>query len=181
MQISNPSDISVQLGFGKSSDANDDDELTFEDEEVELETDGALFEHWTVLMIDDDEQVHQSTVLALGGEMVLGKRLRFEHARSAKEGIQKIESGSAPPDLAFVDMVMESPDAGLRFAKCAKSNPQWASVKILLRSGQPGFSNEMEQARSIGVEGFAQKASISRSILIQALVELLSGRNYFMA
>lgn len=156
------------------------DDLVFE-EESEVERGGENLGVWKILMIDDDEQVHQSTVLALGDELVLGRKLSFEHARSAKEALEMMGKGGPIPDLAFVDMVMETPDAGLRFAKAAKDSPTWNSVKILLRSGQPGFSNEMEQARALGVEGFAQKASISRSILILALVELLSGRNYFMA
>lgn len=163
-----------------------DDELLFIDEDALVlnDEDGAeaedvLSSAWSVLMVDDDEQVHQSTVLALGGEMVLGRRLFFLHAKSGKEAIAMIEAGPAP-DLAFVDMVMESADAGLRFARAAKSDKAWSSMKILLRSGQPGFSNEMEQARGVGVEGFAQKANVSRAILIQALSDLLSGKKYFM-
>lgn len=159
--------------------ADEGDDLVFEEESEVEETESVGV--WKILMIDDDEQVHQSTVLALGDELVLGRKLSFEHARSAKEALEMMAKGGSIPDLAFVDMVMETPDAGLRFAKAAKESSSWNSVKILLRSGQPGFSNEMEQARTLGVEGFAQKASISRSILILALVELLSGRNYFMA
>ena len=156
------------------------DQLTFEQEDHDDQSLSTPCSYWTILMIDDDEQVHQSTVLALGDEVVLGKRLYFQHAYSAKEALDNIDKGQQPPDLAFVDMVMESADAGLRFATAAKTHPQWLHVKILLRSGQPGFSNEIEQAKAIGVEGFAQKANISRSILIQALIELLSGRHYFM-
>ena len=158
----------------------DDDVLVFKAEEGDgggLEP--APSESWTVLMVDDDDQVHQTTVLALGDEVVLGRRLVFLHAKSGREAIAMIGAGPAP-DLAFVDMVMESADAGLRFAQAAKADAAWGSMKILLRSGQPGFSNEMEQARAIGVEGFAQKASVSRAILIQALCDLLSGKQYFM-
>lgn len=165
----------------KGEELAGDDDLVFFDEDEQ--PGGETMDQspkWLILMVDDDEQVHQSTMLALGDELVLGRKLQFEHARSAKEALALMAGRSEPPDLAFVDMVMETPDAGLRFAKAAKSNADWRSMKILLRSGQPGFSNEMDQARSVGVEGFAQKASISRSILIQALVELLSGRSYFM-
>lgn len=162
---------------------DDSDDLFFkeESEEASPEPDGPGALTWTILMIDDDEQVHQSTVMALGDETILGRRLLFKHARSAHEALAMIDEGQNAPDLAFVDMVMETPDAGLRFATAAKADPNWRSTRILLRSGQPGFSNEMEQAREMGVEGFAQKASISRSVLIKALEELLSGRSYFVA
>lgn len=159
----------------------DDDDLVFEDEgEGAAPTAADQQPPWRVLMIDDDEQVHQSTMLAVGDEIVLGRRLSFTHAKSGAEAIQMIHDGLAAPDLAFVDMVMECPDAGLRFARAAKADPKWSSMMILLRSGQPGFSNEMEQARVLGVEGFVQKANVSRSVLLQALVDLLSGGNYFM-
>lgn len=160
-----------------------DDELVFEDEESgsEAKGEGDDLPPWRVLMIDDDEQVHQSTLLAVGDEIVLGRKLQFIHAKTGSEAIAMIDSGMAAPDLAFVDMVMESPDAGLRFARAAKNHANWRSMMILLRSGQPGFSNEMEQARQLGVEGFVQKANVSRAVLLQALVDLLSGGNYFMS
>ena len=184
--MNNPhsTDSKSSSALGDSADdlvfADESDDLIFE-EESEGGKSSDHFGVWKILMIDDDEQVHQSTVLALGDEVVLGRKLSFDHARSAKEALDIMNKGDSIPDLAFVDMVMETPDAGLRFAMAAKESTSWSSVKILLRSGQPGFSNEMEKARSLGVEGFAQKASISRSVLISALVELLSGRNYFMA
>jgi CheY-like chemotaxis protein len=158
---------------------DDDDALVFKDESV-VESAVEASPAWILLMVDDDDQVHQSTVLALGDELVLGRKLSFIHAKSGREAIAMIGASRAP-DIAFVDMVMESADAGLRFAQAVKADPEWREVKILLRSGQPGFSNEMEQARAIGVEGFAQKASVSRAILIQALSDLLSGKSYFMA
>lgn len=158
----------------------DDDDLVFEDELNPAAAEPAP-EPWVVLMIDDDEQVHRSTLLAVGEEVVLGRGLKFLHASSGAEAIAMIEAGDAAPDLAFVDMVMERPDAGLRFSKAAKAHSSWHTMKILLRSGQPGFSNEMEQARGVGVEGFVQKANVSRSVLLKALADLLSGEKYFMA
>lgn len=176
--------MSGQLTHPTNEDAVDfDDELVFEDEEhgSEAKGEGDDLPPWRVLMIDDDEQVHQSTLLAVGDEVVLGRKLLFIHAKTGAEAIAMIGSDMAPPDLAFVDMVMECPDAGLRFARAAKVNDKWRTMIILLRSGQPGFSNEMEQARLLGVEGFVQKANVSRAVLLQALADLLSGGNYFMS
>jgi CheY-like chemotaxis protein len=152
-----------------------EDELVFADEEPP-EVRAAP---WRVLMVDDDEQVHAATALALGDGMVLGRPLCFWHARSAREAIELMESGAEAPDAAFVDMVMETSDAGLRFARAAKGSPSWGSMKILLRSGQPGFADEMERAKDLGVEGFADKASTGRAGLLEALEQLLSGNLRF--
>lgn len=158
----------------------EDDELMFVEEDDDEEQ-KPVAPAWEILMVDDDDQVHQSTLLAIGDALVHGRPLAFRHAKTAKEAIAMIEEGRPAPDLAFVDMVMESADAGLRFAKAAKQDKAWSGAKILLRSGQPGFGNEMESAKLIGVEGFAQKATINRTVLIEALETLLAGKSFFKA
>ena len=46
---------------------------------------------WTLLIVDDDEDVHHATEFALGDLRVMGRPLEFLHAFSADEAIRILE------------------------------------------------------------------------------------------
>ena len=73
-------------------------------------------EPWNVLLVDDDEQMHQVTQLALSGFSFDGRCLNLISAYSNIEA-QKILEQSEDIALAIVDVVMESEHAGLELVK----------------------------------------------------------------
>ncbi|MDU0113143.1 response regulator [Psychrosphaera aquimarina] len=71
---------------------------------------------WKVLIVDDEEDIHVITKLALKRFELDGKRLEFVSAYDslqAKEIINQQNEFS----LIFLDVVMETDHAGLDFAK----------------------------------------------------------------
>ena len=67
---------------------------------------------WRVLLVDDDEDVHRSTVFAIGQHPFQGRVVEFLHAYSAEQARNLLLTEH---DLAIVvlDVVMESHHAGL--------------------------------------------------------------------
>lgn len=47
---------------------------------------------WKVLIVDDDEDVHQATKFAMANTQVLERNLQFLHAYSAAEAVQVLQS-----------------------------------------------------------------------------------------
>jgi len=71
---------------------------------------------WKVLIVDDEPLVHQVTKSVLAKETIDGRKIMFISAFSAKEAFEILAQNS---DIAviFLDVVMETEDAGLTLCK----------------------------------------------------------------
>ena len=67
---------------------------------------------WKVLVIDDEQGVHDVTIMALKRFEFQNRKIEFLHAYSAKEA-KDIFDREEHIAVAFVDVVMERDDAGL--------------------------------------------------------------------
>lgn len=159
---------------------SDDDDLiiVIEDEQddacnqAELDTAQA----WKVLIADDDASVHEVTVAALSGQRVHDRPLSFLHAYSASETVSLLHADHTI-DLVLLDVVMESPDAGLRAVKTLRETPGLQNLKIVIRTGQPGHAPEQEVRRSYAIDGYAKKAELTRSLLHDVIATALRPTN----
>ena len=123
---------------------------------------------WKVLIVDDDEDVHRATELALRGIAIEGRPLEFLHARSAA---QAIEVARAQPDIAvaLLDVVMESPDAGLRLVRTLREELGRHALRVVLRTGQPGYAPEIETIRNYDINDYKTKSELTRVRLYTSL------------
>ena len=66
------------------------DNFLFSDENLnqEQQAESNIEDCWDVLVVDDEEDIHQVTKLVLSGFEFEGKTLRFHHAYSAKEAME---------------------------------------------------------------------------------------------
>ena len=103
-------------------------------------------EPWRVLIVDDDADVHLATELAMRDLPVEGRPLAFLHARSAREALEVIAADEAIA-VVLLDVVMETPDAGLRLVRRIRQELGRRSLRIVLRTGQPGYAPEIETLR----------------------------------
>src|SRR5829696_5021267 len=119
---------------------DDDDFLTVIDDEAEIRPD-ATGPRWKVLVIDDDPAVHDGTRFALYDYALNGQGLDFASAYSAAEGRDLLR---AHPDAAVVllDVVMETETAGLDLVDFIRNDLKNETVRIILRTGQPGQAPE---------------------------------------
>ena len=123
---------------------------------------------WIVLIVDDEPDVHDTTLLALRGVDIEGRSLSFLHAYSASEAKSII---SAYPDIAvlLLDVVMESDSAGLDLVKYVREELKRNEVRIVLRTGQPGYAPELDTIRHYDINDYKTKSELTRIRLFTSL------------
>ncbi|EEX93654.1 response regulator [Vibrio orientalis CIP 102891 = ATCC 33934] len=125
-------------------------------------------EPWIVLLVDDDEQVHQITRLALSGFTFDGRPLQLISAFSAQEAKETYHQHTGIA-LALVDVVMESDHAGLELVKYLREEVQDRLIRVVLRTGQAGQAPEDVVIREYEIDDYKEKTELT----IQKLKTLL--------
>ncbi|MEP3112679.1 MAG: response regulator [Nisaea sp.] len=154
----------------------DDDALVFMDEASDIE-DGTEFDTdsqvpWRILIVDDDPDVHQSTLFALGGETIHGRNLHFHHAYSGAEAIDVLSKCDGI-SVILLDVVMETPDAGLKLAHYIRETLGQDDIRIILRTGQPGLLSEREARENDEINRYVLKSQITRTMLMDVVASEL--------
>ncbi len=116
---------------------------------------------WRVMIVDDDEDVHNVTTLALAGLEIQHRQLEFVHAYSAAEARQLLEKEN-DISVILLDVVMEQEDAGLQLVRYVRNILKQADVRIILRTGQPGYAPEMEAIRDYDINDYKTKSELTR-------------------
>jgi len=149
------------------SSSSDDDLLTFVDEEVPAPS-GADTQTWKILIVDDEPDVHQTTLMALKDVVIEGRHLEFMHAYSAAEA-QTVLDSHADIAVALLDVVMESENAGLQLVRFIREEQANQSLRIILRTGQPGYAPEIDTIRSYDINDYKSKSDLTRVRLFTSL------------
>src|SRR5215211_2966298 len=77
---------------------------------------------WNVLVVDDEEDVHGVTTIALKRKNWRGRPISLKSARSGKEARELLQASGTPRfHCALVDVVMETNDAGLQLCDFIRS------------------------------------------------------------
>lgn len=127
---------------------------------------------WCVLIADDDHSVHEATLSALAGLRIHDRPLSFLHTYSASETVALLAS-TDPVHLVLLDVVMESPDAGLHAVNDIRDRLGLRDLKIVIRTGQPGLASEQEIRHRYAIDGYANKAELTRSMLRDVIASAL--------
>jgi len=166
--------FSVPALVGQSS-PNDDDELfRFEDEESAPTLPLAIQQPWILLVVDDDQQVHEATVLTLRRGKIGNRPFQFLHAYSAAQAREVITT-QPRIDLVLLDVVMETRDAGLKLVTELRGPMARQDLKILIRTGQPGTEREASVRERYPVDGYIRKTEQTYSLMMDVIGSLLLG------
>lgn len=133
---------------------------------------GAEMAPWRILIVDDDVDVHVVTKFALSNTQFQGRRLNFLHAYSGAEALAIL---ARTPDIAMVllDVIMETPDAGLKVARQIRSDLNNDLVRIVLRTGQPGQALEHSIIVDYDINDFWCKADLTTRKLFTTVIASL--------
>lgn len=123
---------------------------------------------WHVLLVDDDPDVHQATTLALRNLEFEGRRLAFSHASSSAEARQILQSDIRFA-VAVVDVVMESDTAGLELVRYIREQLGDTALRIILRTGQPGYAPEMATIQDYDINDYRTKSELNQTRLFTSL------------
>ena len=145
-----------------------DDSIAFLDDEEDAQAAGSTLGVWRLLIVDDDEDVHQATEFALRDVEILGRRLEFLHARSSNEAISVLRQAEQVA-VVLLDVVMESEDAGLKAIGRIRNELGLLNLRIILRTGQPGYAPELEAISSYDINDYKTKSELTRNKLFTAV------------
>jgi diguanylate cyclase (GGDEF)-like protein len=123
---------------------------------------------WKVLLVDDDHDVHATTRLALGNVHIEGRPLSIQSAYSAAQA-KEVLSGQDDFALAIVDVVMEDENAGLNLVRQIREELGYHNIRIILRTGQPGYAPEIETIKNLDINDYKTKSELTRTRLFTCI------------
>ncbi|MEO9530190.1 EAL domain-containing protein [Roseibium sp.] len=135
---------------------------------------------WKILIVDDDPDVHEVTKIAVAGCMFENRAFELLHALSAREAREILEE-QQDIAVALVDVVMESDTAGLGLVSWIRSELKNHFTRLILRTGQPGYAPQTDVIMKFDIDGYTEKAELSRTKLITAVVTGLRGYKLVMS
>lgn len=123
---------------------------------------------WHILVVDDEPDVHAATRLALKGLEIEGRSLAFSHAHTVREAQILLER---PNDfaVALIDVVMETEDAGLRLVRYVRDKLANSALRIVLRTGQPGYAPELQTIQQYDINDYRTKSELTQVRLFTSL------------
>jgi diguanylate cyclase (GGDEF)-like protein len=161
---------------------NEDEDIVFMDEDnvgledfpdmglnqTKVDVDG-----WKVIIADDDPDVHRATEIALRNLEFEGKPVVFISAYSGEECKRLITYIHTDAALVFLDVVMESNDAGLRVVKYIREELDNHQIRIVLRTGNPGDAPEDSVILNYDINDYKLKVELTRQNLLTTLLASL--------
>ncbi|MBL4762464.1 MAG: DUF3369 domain-containing protein [Gammaproteobacteria bacterium] len=135
---------------------------------------------WKIMIVDDEQGVHDITKLALKKFRFQDKSIEFIHAFSGEEAQQLIKQN---PDTALIllDVVMETDDAGLKTARYVRDEAKNLFVRIVLRTGQPGQAPEAQVIQDYDINDYKDKTELTVQKLTTVMYASLRSYRDIMA
>ncbi|NVK55053.1 MAG: EAL domain-containing protein [Alteromonadaceae bacterium] len=148
----------------------DNDELVFLDEDSHQELELKHTKYWKILIVDDDEEIHTVTRLALSDLEVHDRSLEFIHAYSGAEAKLKLKEHNRDIAMILLDVVMETDDAGLQVVQYLREELKLHEPRIILRTGQPGFAPEEQVVKTYDINDYKTKTELTRAKLLTSVI-----------
>ena len=139
------------------------DELVFALEEVVIDNDYEK-DSWQILIVDDDQEVHTVTKLALHDFEFENKQLNLLSAYNVKEAKKILLEN---PNISFIllDIVMEENNSGLKIVDYIRNELQNKLIRIIIRTGQPGQAPEQEIINLYDINDYKEKTELTTTKL----------------
>ena len=147
------------------------DQFIIIDDDVQSSDESSL-PFWKILIADDDKDIHSASQLALDGYQFKGRGLEIFNTYSAKDTIQLLKTEK---DIAIIilDVVMESDDAGLVVVRQIREELHNKELRIILRTGQPGFAPEFDVINSYDINDYKTKSELTQRKLLASITTAL--------
>ena len=133
----------------------------FKDEpEEEIKPTKKADKFWRVLIVDDDESVHQVTRLVLSDAFIEGRKLELISVFSKQEAKDYLVKDS-DFCMAFVDVVMETDHAGLELVEWIRNDLKHQAIRLVLRTGQAGTAPEAKVIKEFDINDYKEKTDFT--------------------
>ncbi|WLA65169.1 ATP-binding response regulator [Bradyrhizobium diazoefficiens] len=127
---------------------------------------------WKIAVIDDDPAVHDGTRFALSDYSLNGQGLEILSAYSAAEG-RKLMAAHNDIAAVLLDVIMETDVAGLELVEFIRNEIRNETVRIILRTGQPGQAPERRVIVQYDINDYKAKTELTADKLFTSLTAAL--------
>ena len=127
---------------------------------------------WKIVIVDDEQEVHDVTLLALRSVSFSDRTLDFLSARSAREA-RTVLADHPDTALVLLDVVMETDDAGLSLVRFIRESLGNDQVRVVLRTGQPGQAPESTIIRHYDISDYRTKTELTSTRLYTTVISAL--------
>jgi len=149
---------------------NNEFDFLIEDEEKEVPNYNRNF--YKILIVDDEEDVHYATKIALNSLSFDGLPVSFLSAYNTTE-TKEILSSKDDIAVILLDVVMENDDSGLLLIDYIRNKINNKNTRIILRTGQPGMALEEEVIVTYDINDYKEKSELTRKKLFTAVYSSL--------
>lgn len=129
---------------------------------------------WEVLIVDDEQDVHRMTKMVLRNYSFLGQKINFHSAYSARGAKEFLKSNNNIA-LVLLDVVMEEKNAGLGLVEFIRQDLENESIRIIIRTGQPGEAPEETVIQDYIINDYIEKGDITTRRLYTTITTSLRG------
>lgn len=128
---------------------------------------------WKLLIVDDEEEVHRVTRLALASFQYQGRGLQLLSAYSGAEARDCLRRHDDIA-VALLDVVMETDRAGLELVSYLRQELGNRHLRIILRTGQPGQAPEREVITRYDINDYREKTELTAQKLFTTVYTALA-------
>tara|TARA_R110001592_G_scaffold77_3_gene504 strand:+ start:2951 stop:4492 length:1542 start_codon:yes stop_codon:yes gene_type:complete len=142
-------------------------DFIFKEEPAESEdlTAAKSAKKWRILVVDDDDSVHQVTKLVLADAEIENRQLEIISVYSMEEAKEKLLKDN-DFCMAFVDVVMETDHAGLELVRWIREDLKNQSIRLVLRTGQAGSAPEARVIKDYDINDYKEKTDFTANKMI---------------
>jgi len=139
----------------------------------------SLAEPWKILVVDDDVEIHQITKMVLDRLLYKSRGVKIINAYSGEQSIRVLHEN---PDIAIVllDVVMETENAGLVVAKKIREELNYKEIRIILRTGHPGYAPENKIIIDYDINDYKEKTELTSQKLVTSVISALRSYEDFI-
>ncbi len=127
---------------------------------------------WKILIADDEEDVHKITKITLRGYTLEDKGVAFLSAY-CEQDVKSILENESDIALILLDVVMEHENSGLLLVDYIRKVLKNTSVRIVLRTGQPGKAPEQEVITKYDINEYKTKPELTAQKLYTTVTACL--------
>lgn len=125
--------------------------------------------YWHILVVDDEPAIHEITHLVLGSEQVFERPIKLHSAYNAAQAKDLLNS-DIEFAIAFIDVVMEEDDAGLKLVSWIREDLGNHTVRIVLRTGQSGLAPEEYVIRQYDINDYKTKTEFTALKMLTSVI-----------
>lgn len=115
---------------------------------------------YKILLVDDDEMVHKVSSSVIGNMAFKTFDLNLISVYSAREAKTYLENNDDVA-LAFIDVVMETPNAGLQLVKQIREELDNHLIRLVIRTGQANEAPQMDIVEHYDIDDYKEKTELT--------------------